>query len=154
MRYFWLLFACAFLGFGVLFADQNQEMVTIKFSLKWLNFYLTTGKHPFFISFFATLGIGVFLTTSYFFFYHSYLRIRIKSQESEIFRLKKLVLMEREKQKKLDQGKTESNQKRLEQENQQTVEVEEEIRKEVESSEVVTVSSEETNHSVKSESPQ
>ncbi len=117
MRYFWLLFASAFLGFGVLFADQNKDLVTVRFSLEWLNVHLTSGQHPIFISVFAALAFGIFFTTLYFLFYHSYLRIRIKSQESEIYRLKKLVLLEREKNRKtqsrveLPQGDSESSSK-------------------------------------------
>ncbi len=100
MRYIWLIFLSFFFVFIVIFAYQNQDPVTLRFQLDWINISFVFSNRPVFIPVFLALAAGIMFSTLYFFSYHAQLRIKIQKQSSEIFRLKKQILLEREKQRK------------------------------------------------------
>lgn len=106
MRYLWLIFFLFIVGIGSVFVYQNQEPVAVHFALDWINFDLGINRTPLFIPILIALAFGMATTTAYLFFYHAYLQLKIRSQSSEIYRLKKLVILEREKNKKNKQIST------------------------------------------------
>ena len=100
MRYIWLIFLSLFLIFITIFSYQNQELVTLRFQLDWINISFVFSGRPVFIPIFLAMAAGILFSTLYFFSYHAQLRVKIQKQGSEIFRLKKQILLEREKQRK------------------------------------------------------
>ena len=100
MRYTWLIFLSLFLIFITIFSYQNQELVTLRFQLDWINISFVFSGRPVFIPIFLAMAAGILFSTLYFFSYHAQLRVKIQKQSSEIFRLKKQILLEREKQRK------------------------------------------------------
>lgn len=99
MRYLRLIIAAIFMILCILFAYQNTETVAIHFRIDWINFSISSGTLPIFLPILIAVAFGMIFTTAYFFVVHSILKVQMTSQKSEIFRLKKLVLLEREKQK-------------------------------------------------------
>lgn len=108
MRYIWLIFLALFIVIGTIFAYQNQDPVALRFHLTWINLSLGFAARPVFIPIFIALATGMFLAGLYLFGYHTRLRIQVQMQESEIYRLKKMVLLERDKQKQLAQKRPSS----------------------------------------------
>ena len=101
MRYLWLIFLTIFIGLGAIFVYQNQAQVSVHFRLDWINLSFGLSVIPLFVPILLALVCGILVTTLYLFTYHAYLRIRIRTQNSEIFRLKKLVLLERDKREQV-----------------------------------------------------
>ena len=101
MRYFWLIFLAFFMVGVSIFAYQNQTPVSLRFDLDWINIRVGFSPRPVFIPIFLSLAIGMLLAGLYLLGYHMRLRLQVRLQASEIYRLKKLVLLERGKQQKL-----------------------------------------------------
>ncbi|MBF0277628.1 MAG: hypothetical protein HQM13_07555 [SAR324 cluster bacterium] len=101
MRYLWLVFLTLFIGIGALFVYQNQAPVTVQFRIDWINMSFGLSRVPIFVPILLALVCGILVTVSYLFGYHALLRLRNNFQRSEIYRLKKLVLLERGKNKQL-----------------------------------------------------
>lgn len=104
MRYFSLAFLSLFIILSVIFAYQNDTPVAITFSLDWLYISFNFAKRPVYIPIFVAFAAGMVFATFFLFVTHSYLRLQLKSKKNEIFRLKKLILLEREKHEKLIGG--------------------------------------------------
>jgi len=109
MRYIWLLFSAVFIYLGAIFISQNFDPVVVQFNLDFIKFQYRS-EAPLFIPIFVTLSLTIFFCVFYFFSYHSQLRITTKSQRKEIGRLKRLVLLEREKNQTLEDRNQELNQ--------------------------------------------
>jgi len=106
MRYLWLIFFLFVIGIGAIFVHQNQEPVAVNFALDWINFDLGLNRTPLFIPILIALAFGMIITTVYLFFYHLYLQLKVRSQSSEIYRLKRLVILERQKDQRKKQMAT------------------------------------------------
>lgn len=104
MRYFWLIFLAFFMVIVSIFAYQNQTPVPLRFDLDWINIRLGFSARPVFIPIFLSLAIGMLLAGLYLLGYHMRLRLQVRLQANEIYRLKKLVLLERGKQQKSKQN--------------------------------------------------
>ena len=97
MRYFWLIILSFFVVFSVMFAYQNQDPIAIRFHLDWINISFVFNERPVFIPIFLALAAGILFSTLYFFSHHAQLRLKIQMQSKEILRLKKQILLAREK---------------------------------------------------------
>lgn len=104
MRYFWLIFLAFFMVVVCIFAYQNQTPVPLRFDLDWINIRLGFAARPVFIPIFLSLAIGMLLAGLYLLGYHTRLRLQVRLQANEIYRLKKLVLLERGKHQKSKQN--------------------------------------------------
>ncbi len=104
MRYLWLVFLSLFIGIGAIFIYQNQAPVSVQFRLDWINIGIGLSRVPVFIPILLALICGILLSAFYLLGYHTYLRLRNSGQKNEIFRLKKLVLLERNKNEQLRLG--------------------------------------------------
>jgi uncharacterized integral membrane protein len=102
MRYLWLVFFAGFLYLSIVFITQNLDPVVIRFDLDvlGLNFRF---ERPIFVPIFVTLALGILFCVAYFFTYHSQLRVLHRNQVMEVKRLKRLVLLERNKNQSLEQ---------------------------------------------------
>lgn len=102
MRYLWLVFFAGFLYLSIIFITQNLDPVIIRFSLEELGLSFRF-ERPLFVPIFITLALGILFCVAYFFTYHSHLRVLTRNQMLEVKRLKRLVLMERDKNQTLEQ---------------------------------------------------
>ena len=102
MRYLWLVFFAGFLYLSIVFITQNLDPIVIRFNLDelGLNFQF---ERPIFVPIFVTLALGILFCVAYFFTYHSQLRVLHRNQVMEVKRLKRLVLLERNKNQSLEQ---------------------------------------------------
>ena len=102
MRYLWLVFFAGFLYLSIVFITQNLDPIVIRFNLDalGLNFRF---ERPVFVPIFVTLALGILFCVAYFFTYHSQLRVLHRNQVMEVKRLKRLVLLERNKNQSLEQ---------------------------------------------------
>jgi Tfp pilus assembly protein PilO len=102
MRYLWLVFFAGFLYLSIVFITQNLDPIVIRFNLDelGLNFRF---ERQIFVPIFVTLALGILFCVAYFFTYHSQLRVLHRNQVMEVKRLKRLVLLERNKNQSLEQ---------------------------------------------------
>ncbi len=101
MRYVTLIVTVAFAMLGVLFAMHNPMDVVVRLGVETMNFQLFSVKMPLWAPIVLAFLLGMLFTTFFLMAYHTQIRIRLKMQQSEIFRLKKIALVEREKTKNL-----------------------------------------------------
>ena len=101
MRYLWLILFVGFIFFSIDFATQNTAEVTLLYTIDWLNFTFRSTR-PVFVPLFFTLAWGILFCVIYFFLYHSVLLGQLRMQSAEIRRLKRLVLLERDKVSNLE----------------------------------------------------
>lgn len=109
MRYAWMIIFVAFLFFAADFAMKNATPVEVRYHLEWLGVRWSS-EGPLFVPIFLTLGWGILFSVGYFFSYHLHLRNQAGRQSQEVKRLKRLVLVERERVKNLEQRNTELQQ--------------------------------------------
>ncbi len=109
MRYVWMIFFVVFLFFAADFATKNADPVIVKYHLEWLGIRWSS-EGPLFVPILLTLGWGILFSVAYFFSYHLHLRRQAQQNVQEVKRLKRLVLVEREKVKGLEQRNTELQQ--------------------------------------------
>jgi uncharacterized integral membrane protein len=102
MRYLWLVIFAGFVYLSVIFITQNLQPVVINFNIDDIGFVFRS-ERPLFVPIFVTLALGILFCVGYFFSYHSRLRVQNKTQSTEIRRLKRLVILEREKKQGLEQ---------------------------------------------------
>ena len=102
MRYFSLILFAAILIFSIDFATQNTDNVILNYTLDLINFNFMTSR-PIFVPVFFSFAFGIIFSVFYFFFYHASLLRYQHKQKKEIKRLKRLVVIEREKHVKMEE---------------------------------------------------
>ena len=101
MRYLWPLLFVGFIFLSIDFATQNTAEVTLLYTIDWLNLTFRSTR-PLFVSLFFTLAWGILFCVVYFFLHHSVLLGQLRIQTTETRRLKRLVLLERDKVSNLE----------------------------------------------------
>ncbi len=101
MRYLWPLLFVGFIFLSIDFATQNTAEVTLLYTIDWLNLTFRSTR-PLFVPLFFTLAWGILFCVVYFFLHHSVLLGQLRIQTTETRRLKRLVLLERDKVSNLE----------------------------------------------------
>jgi uncharacterized integral membrane protein len=101
MRYLWPLLFVGFILLSIDFATQNTAEVTLLYTIDWLNLTFRSTR-PLFVPLFFTLAWGILFCVVYFFLHHSVLLGQLRIQTTETRRLKRLVLLERDKVSNLE----------------------------------------------------
>ena len=110
MRYVWLLLLGGFLLLVGLFVQHNLQPVDLFFELPWGDLNFNQRSIPLFSPILSTLVVTIIFCVAYFFTYDVALLWRVRRQNSEVERLKRLVVKERERVKELEQRNTDLEQ--------------------------------------------
>ena len=90
MKYIWPITIIILIYFSFDFANQNSEIIKIKYSLNLINYHFAIEK-PIYLVIFLAFTFGIILSILYFLIYHSKLKLEIRNLKLKIDKLKKSI---------------------------------------------------------------